>query len=142
MNGRELDISSSFTQHGLSISSNLAWKPYIHSVAKPASQKLGFLSRPRGYFSPSHLLTVYKSQIRPPLGYCSHASHVWGGAPKSFLHLLYKVQSKAIHLINNPNLIKSLQVLSDCRLAADLSIFYRYFHEHYCLEVKSIIPIQ
>ena len=55
MNGRKLDISSSFTQLGLSVSSNLTWKPHINSIAKHASQKLGFLSRARGYFSPSQL---------------------------------------------------------------------------------------
>ena len=123
MNGHKLDISSSFTQLGLSISSYLTWKPHINSIEKYASQKLGFLSRARGYFSPSQLLTVYKSQIRPSLEYCSH---FWGGAPKS-RHLLNRVQSKAIHLINNPNLTNSLQSLSHCRLIADLSIFYCFF---------------
>ena len=58
MNGHKLDISSSFTQLGLSISSNLTWKSHINSIAKHASQKLGFLSRARGYFSPSQLSTI------------------------------------------------------------------------------------
>ena len=98
---------------------------------------LGFLSRARGYFSPSQLLTIYTSQIRPSLEYCSH---VWGGAPKSSLHLLDRVQSKAIHLINNQNLTNSLQSLSHRRLAADLSIFYRQFHGHCSQEIKNIIP--
>ena len=88
-------------------------------------------------FSPSQLLTIYKSQIRPSLEYCSH---VWGGAPRSSLHLLDKVQSKAIRLINNPSLTKSLQSLSHHRLVAYLSIFYRYFHGHCSMEIKSIIP--
>ena len=121
MSGHELDISSSFTQLGLSMSSNLSWKTHVHSTAKHASQKLGFLSRARGFFSPSQLLTIYKSQIRPSLEYCSH---VWGGAPRSSLHLLDKVQSKAIRLINNPSLTKPLLSLSHRRLVADLSIFY------------------
>ena len=125
MNGHKLDISSSFTQLGLSVSLNLTWKPHINSIAKHASQKLGFLSRARGYFSPSQILTIYKSQIRPSLEYCSH---VWSGAPKSSLNLLDRVQSKAIRLINNPNLTNSLQSLSHRRLVADLSIFYHYFH--------------
>ena len=137
MNGCELDISSSFTQLGPFISSSLAWKHHIHSIAKHASQKLGFLSRARGYFSPPQLLTIYKSQIRPSHEYCSH---IWGGAPKFFLHLLDKVQSKATRLINNPNLSNSLQSLSHRRLVADLSIFYLYFHGHCSLEIKNIIP--
>ena len=137
MSGHGLDISSSFTQLGLSVSSNLSWKTHIHSIPKHASQKLGFLSRARGFFSPSQLLTIYKSQIRPSLEYCSH---VWGGAPRSSLHLLDNVQSKAIRLINNPSLTKCLQSLSHRRLVADLSIFYRYFHGHCSMEIKSIIP--
>ena len=126
MNGSELDISSSFTQLGLSISSNLTWKPHIHSIAMHASQKLGCLSRARGYFSPPQLLTIYKSQIRPSLEYCSH---IWGGASKSSFYHLDKVQSKAIRLINNPRLTNSLQCLSHRHLVADLSIFYQFFME-------------
>ena len=138
MNNHKLYISSSFTQLGLSISSNVTWKPHINSIAKHASQKLCFLSRDRGYFSPSQLLTIHKSQIRPSLEYCSH---VWGGAPKSSLHLLDRVQSKAIRLINNPNLTNSLQSLSlsHRHLVADLSIFYRYFHGHCSQEILFLI---
>ena len=58
MNGCELYISPSFTQLRLSISSNLTWKHHIHSIAKHTSQKLGFLSRARGYFSAPQLLTI------------------------------------------------------------------------------------
>ena len=138
MNCDVLDTSASFTQRGLSLSSNLTWKAHIHSLAKHASQKLDFLTRAHGLFSSSHLLTIYKSQIRPSLEYCSH---VWGGAPKSTLSLLEKFQFKAIRLINNPNLIKSLQPLSHRRLVGDLSIFYKYFHRHCSQEIREIIPV-
>ena len=141
INGGELDTSTFFMQIGLSLSPHLTWKTHIHSLPKLASQKLGFLAKARGFFSSSHLLTIYKSQIRPSLEYCSH---VWGGAPKSTLCLLGKVQSKAIRLINNPNLTKSLQPLqplSRHRLVGDLSIFYRYFHRHCSQEIREIIPV-
>ena len=138
MNGDELDTSASFTQLGISLSSNLTWKTYIHSFAKHASQKLGFLTRARGFFSSSRLLSIYKSQIRPSLEYCTQ---VWGGAPKSTLWLLDKVQSKALCLINNPNLTISLQPLSHRPLVGDLSIIYRYFHGHCSQEIKEIIPV-
>ena len=68
-------------------------------------------------------------------------SHVWGGALKSTLCLLDKVQSNAIRLINNPNLTKSLQPLSHRRLVGDLSIFYRYLHGHCSQEIREIIPV-
>ena len=118
MNGHKLEIPSSSTQLGLSISSNLTWQPHINSITKHPSQKFGFLSRACGYFSPSQLLSIYKSQICPSLEYCSH---VCGGAHKSSLHLLDRVQSKAIRLINNPNLTNSLQSLS--LIAVLLQIF-------------------
>ena len=136
MNGCELDISSSFNELGLSISSSLTWKPHSHSIAKHASQKLGFLFRARGYFSPPQLLTLYTSQIASSL----ECSPIWGGAPKSSLHLLNKIQSKAIRLINNPNLTNSLQSLSHRCLVADLFIFYRYFSGYCSLEINNIIP--
>ena len=126
-----------FTLMHCTILSNITWKPHIYSIAKHASQKLGFLSRVRCYFSPPQLLTIYKSQTRRSLEYCSH---IWGGAPKSSLHLLDEAQSKAIRLINNPNLANFLQSLSHRRLVADLSIFYRYFHGHCSLQMRNIIP--
>ena len=61
------------------------------------------------------------------------------GAPKSTLCLLDKIHSKAIHLIKNPNLTKSLQPLSHRRLDGD--IFYRYFHGHCSQEIRDIIPV-
>ena len=105
---------------------------------KHASQNLGFLARARGFLSSSHLLSICKSQIRPSLEYCSH---VWGGASKSTLCLLDKVQPKAIRLVNNPNLTKSLQPLSHRRLVGDLSIHYRCFHRHCSQEIRDNIPV-
>ena len=138
MNGDELDTSASFTQLGLSLSCNLTWKTCNHSLAKHASQKLGFLTRARELFSSSLLQSIHKYQVRPSLEYCSN---VWGGAPKSTLCLLDKVQSKAIRLINNPNLTKSLQPLSHRRSVGDLSIYYRYFNGHCSQEIRNIIPV-
>ena len=138
MNGDELNTATSLTQLGLSLSSNLTWKTHIHSLAKHASQKLSFFTRARGSFSSSRLLTIYKSQVRPSLEYCPY---IWGGARKSTLCLLDKVQSKAIRLINNPNLTKSLQPLSHRRLVGDLSILYKYFHGHCSQEIREIIPV-
>ena len=128
----------SFAQLGLSLSSNLTLKAHIHFIAKHASQKLGFLARACCFFSSSHLLSICKSQIRPSFEYCSH---VWDGAPKSTLCLREKVQSKAIRLINHPNLTNSLQPLSHRRFVGDLSIFHRYFNGHCSQEIMDIIPV-
>ena len=126
-------------------SHNLFFLFHLISLGKLASipllnmhLKSDFLARARGFFSSSHLLSIYKSQIRPSLEYCSH---VLGGAPKSTLCLLEKVQSKAIRLINNSNLTKSLQPLSHRRLVGDLSIYYRYFNGHCSQEIRDIISV-
>ena len=88
----------------------------------------------------SHLLTLllYACQKSVLLEYCSH---VWGGASKSTLCLLDKVQSKAISLINNPNLTKSLQPLFHPRLVGYLSVIYGYFQGHCSQEIRDIIPV-
>ena len=51
------------------------------------------------------------------------------------------MQSKAICLINNPNLTRSLQPLPHRHLVGDLSIFYRYFHRHCSQEIRDISPV-
>nr|CAH7738728.1 unnamed protein product [Callosobruchus chinensis] len=73
---------------------------------------LGYLFRARKYFSPSNLLTLYKSQIRPSLEYCSH---VWGAAAPTTLSILDAVQRRAIRLIGDPSLVCHLQPLSHRR---------------------------
>ena len=60
---------------GLTISSNLSWKPHLQQIAKSASAKLGILFRCRPFFTCEQLLKIYKGLIRPCLEYCSH---VWG----------------------------------------------------------------
>ena len=87
-------------------------------------------------FSPSNYIQVPNPSFSRVL-----IQYLEGGAPKSTLCLLDKVQSKAIRLINNFNLTKSLQPLSHRRLVADLSIFYRYFHRHCSQEIRGIIPV-
>ena len=86
-------------------------------------------------FSPSIYIQVpnpsFFRALLPRLGWCS----------KIYSRLLDKVQSKAIRLINNPNLTKSLQPLSHRRLVGDLSIYYRYFNGHCSQEIRDIIPV-
>lgn len=138
LNGASLTLTDSLPLLGLSISPDLNWKTHISSIAKGASRKLGFLFRARSYFTSAQLLTLYKSQIRPSIEYCSH---VWGGAPQSSLSLLDKIQAKAIRLINSSNLTNNLQSLSHRRYVADLSIFYRFYHGHCSQEIQDIVPI-
>merc|ERR1712237_80106 len=98
---------SSINILGININTNLSWRPHILEIAKAASKKLGVLFRCRAYFSSEQLLQLYKGLIRPCMEYFSH---IWGGSPST--SLLDKVESKAVRLINDPNLTSSLDSLS------------------------------
>ena len=93
----------------------------------------------------SHLLTISSSNyiqvpnpsffrvLLPRLG--------WYSKIYSLSSRQSPVRSKAIRLINNPNLTKSIQPLSHRRLVGALSIFYRYFNGHRYQEIRDIIPV-
>jgi len=106
-------------------------------MAKSASKKLGFLFRAKCYFSPSYLLLLYKTQIRPALEYCSH---VWGDAAPSSLSILDSIQNRAVRLIGDKALSSSLESLSSRRKVSDLCQFYRYFHGKCSAEISSLVP--
>nr|CAH7756133.1 unnamed protein product [Callosobruchus chinensis] len=72
MNNQVLPRSHSFKLLGVSTTENMIWHEHVSSIATAAGKKLGYLFRARKYFSPSNLLTLYKTQIRPSLEYCSH----------------------------------------------------------------------
>ena len=135
--GVTIPLKSSISMLGITISNNLSWESHVRSIAKSASQKLGFLFRARRYFTSSQLLMIYKAQIRPVLEYCSH---IWSAAPKHTLKLLDSVQKRAIRLVGDTSLTNSLTTLEHRRKISDLSLFYRYFHGRCSSEMSSIVP--
>ena len=90
MNGIELPQETSFRLLGLTFTQSMDWKPYIRSIDKAASRKVGNLYRAQCFLTPESILYLYKSTIQPCMNYCSH---IWGGAPRSNgLDLLDNVQ--------------------------------------------------
>ena len=65
---------------------------------------------------------------------------MFGVVLPDLLYIFLTKSSPKPCLINNPSLTKSLQTCSHRRLVAELSIFYRFFHGHCSLEIKTIIP--
>ena len=57
---------------GLSFYSKLDWDPYIISIAKSISEKIGALIRSIKFVFPEVALYLYKSTTRPCVEYCSH----------------------------------------------------------------------
>ena len=97
-NGTSLQNKESFDLVGVAFQHDLSWHGHITSIATSAAKKLGFLFRALRYFSSLNLYTLYVSQIRHCLEYCSH---VWGAAPPSTLSIHDSIHRRAIRLIND-----------------------------------------
>merc|ERR1712215_258105 len=93
---------------GLKFTPDLKWNSYIASVAKEASKMIGSLYRSREYLTPSSILYLYKSQIRPTMEYCCH---IWAGASRTSLKSLDGVQ-KGLRRLVGDELFSTLQPLS------------------------------
>nr|CAH7756392.1 unnamed protein product [Callosobruchus chinensis] len=100
----------------------LDFNEHVSSIATAAGKKLGYLFRARKYLSSSKLLTLYKTQIRPSLGYCSHMLHI---AAPTILSILNSAQTRARRFIDDSTLTCHLQPHSHRRAVGDLSLFYR-----------------
>ena len=99
MNGIELPEETSSRLLGLTSTRSMDWKPYIQSIPKGASRKVGSLYRAQRFLTPESILYLYKSTIWPYMGYCSH---ILGGAPRSHgLDMLDRVQKRVISLIGS-----------------------------------------
>ena len=112
MNGIELPEETSFHLLGLTFTRSMDWKPYLQSIAKAASRKVGSLYRSQHFLTPESILYLYKCTIQPCMEYCSH---IWGGAPRSHvLDLLDRVQKRVVSLVGS-GLSSDLQALSHRR---------------------------
>ena len=106
-------------------------------MAKSAATKIGFLFRYKRFFTPLHLLTLYKAQIRPCLEY---GSHLWRRASKYSLATLDIIQKQAIRLIDDSSLTDSLDFLAHRKNVSALSLYCRYYHGRCSDELKSVNP--
>ena len=137
MNGLDLEEQTSFDRLlGLEFTSDLRWNKYITEVSKAVSKMIGSFYRSRKFLSNESILYLYKSQIRPKMEYCSH---VWGGAARSSLNILDRLQHRMKYLVGE-ELYSTLQPLSHRRNVASLSLFYRYFHGKCSDELKDLVP--
>ena len=67
-------------------------------------------------------LYLYKSTIRPCMGYCCH---VWAGASSYCLELSEKLQKRICRTVGSSS-AASLEPLAHCRNVASVSLFYIY----------------
>ena len=108
MNGVDLVESDSHDRLlGLKLTTDLKWDSYITRFAKNASKMVGSFYRSHKHLSPSSILYLYKSQIRPTMEYCCH---IWAGASQRFLSSLDFVQKRLLGLVG-PDLNSTVAVV-------------------------------
>ena len=82
-------------------------------------------------------LYLYKSTIRPCMGYCCH---VWAGAPSCCLELSDKPQKRVCRIVD-PSFAASLEPLAYRRYVASLSLLYRYYFGRCYSELAQLVPL-
>ena len=122
---------------GMKIQCDVRWTKHVFNVSKEAFKCLGFLKRCKKYFTPSDLLSIYTTYIRPKMEY---NSHIWAGAPKSSLELLDRVQRRAMVMIGDSSVSNPVVSLEHRRNVGCVSLFYRYFHGVCSSDIRGLIP--
>ena len=132
-----LEEKPSFKMLGLSFSSKLDRGPYIISIAKTASEKIGALLCSMKFLSPEVALYLYKSIIKPCMEYCCH---VCAGTPRCSLKISDKLQKRICGTVG-PLLAASLEPLANRRDVANLSLLYGYYFGRCSSELAQLVSL-
>ena len=81
---------------GLQIDCSLDWKEHIKAVSAKVSRAVGLLRFSRAFLPKDTLQTLYTGIVEPHLRYCCS---VWGCARSTEIHLLQKLQKRAVGII-------------------------------------------
>ena len=92
-----LDLVSETTFLGIVIDNKLSWKAHIKLICNKISKSIAILRLLKQSFPKKVLRTIYMALIFSHINYCNL---VWGGACKSVLEPLVKLQKRAIRIIN------------------------------------------
>ncbi|XP_065650960.1 uncharacterized protein LOC136079166 [Hydra vulgaris] len=136
MNDYVLNESSTLHLLGLTLTSNLSWKPYFKSIAKLASVRVASLYRAPHFRSLDYILYLYKFQIQSCMEYCCH---IWGRSSDDTHSLLDKLQKHIVSIVG-PALAANLQLLSLRHNVVSLSLFYKYYNRHCTKKQASLVP--
>ena len=87
----------SITFLGVIIDECLNWTNHINTVKCKVARGIGILCKARKVLKSSTLLTLYNSFVFPYICYCIE---VWGSACDKYISSLFKVQKRAVRIIN------------------------------------------
>ena len=100
LNNIPLDQVTETTFLGVVIDDKLTWKSHVKHISTKISKSIAILKFVKNIFPKSVLRMLYMALIFSHLNYCNI---IWGSACKTTLDPLYKLQKKAVRLINISN---------------------------------------
>ena len=116
INNTEIEEKVTTTFLGVQIDNKLNWKAHIAHICNKVSKSIAILRLVRSIFPLNILKMIYMSLIYSHINYCIL---IWGGADKSVIEPLFKLQKKAIRIISKSSylehtapLFKSLALLT------------------------------
>lgn len=128
--GHKIEFVDEFNYLGITIDKHLTWNAHIKKVSKKISKTVGIMNRLKNTIPNYILLTIYHSLIMP---YLNYGILTWG----TQVHLLSKLQKKAIRIISNSKynahtepLLKTLNILKVTDLCKLHELKFCYKLEH------------
>ena len=112
----EIEAQTEATFLGVIIDNKLTWKSHIKHISNKISKSIAILRILRFSF-PKHVMRmIYMSLIFSHINYCNL---IWGSACSNTLEPLFRLQKKAVRLVNNSHFLehtapifKSLKILT------------------------------
>ena len=98
LNNTVLEVQSETTFLGVVIDNKLSWKAHIVHISGKISKSIAILRIVRYSFPMNVLRMIYMSLIFSHINYCNL---IWGSAKKTIIEPLFKLQKKAVRLVNN-----------------------------------------
>ena len=103
LNNTELDAQKESTFLGVIIDNKLTWKPHVKHISNKISKSIAILRILRFSFPKQIMRLIYMSLIFSHVNYCNL---IWGSACKTTLEPLFRLQKKAIRLVNNSHFLE------------------------------------
>ena len=103
VNGIEIERVYENKFLGVILDDKLCWKPHINNVKTKMSKTIAIFYKAKDVLNKKSLNTLYCSLLLPYMTYCVE---IWGNAYKTNTLSIFKLQKRAIRIINRSNFIE------------------------------------
>ena len=108
---------------GVIIDNKLTWKHHIQHISNKISKTVALLKLLRHKFPKYILKLIYMSLIYSHLNYCNL---IWGNAYNNALDPLYRLQKKAIRLVNNSHYLSPSEPIFKSLVLLDIHNLFKF----------------